>query len=154
MVLTSSSFRALWKSSAFSSSSANCDNSSAMMVFMIVLVQEIESAEPSIRNSNLLPVKAKGDVLFLSVVSFLKFGSASTPISNSAVLETYFLPFSRASITSSSSEPTKTETIAGGASFAPRRWSFPADAAESLSRGADFCRHWRTLTSCYACRSR
>ena len=40
----------------------------------------MESADPSIRNSNLLPVKANGDVRLRSVVSFLKFGSTCTPI--------------------------------------------------------------------------
>ena len=33
----------------------------------LVLGLAMESEEPTIRNSNLLPVKAKGEVLFLSV---------------------------------------------------------------------------------------
>ncbi len=37
--------------------------------------------EPTILNSNLLPVNAKGDVLFLSVVSFGRIGKVKTPIS-------------------------------------------------------------------------
>ena len=34
---------------------------------------------PGIRNSNLLPVKAKGEVRLRSVVSLLNLGSTSTP---------------------------------------------------------------------------
>ena len=36
--------------------------------------------EPKLLNSNLLPVKANGDVRLRSVVSFLKSGRTSTPI--------------------------------------------------------------------------
>ena len=35
--------------------------------------------DPNILNSNLLPVKAKGEVLFLSVESFKIIGNMSTP---------------------------------------------------------------------------
>ena len=83
-----------------SSSSAIWQSSSATIVFMIVFVQEIESAEPSIRNSNLFPVKAKGDVRLRSVVSFGKSGRTSTPISKVlSSVERYFSPTSSASIT-------------------------------------------------------
>ena len=41
----------------------------------ILKVHEIESAEPSERSSNLFPVNAIGEVLFLSVVSLGSFGS-------------------------------------------------------------------------------
>jgi hypothetical protein len=37
-----------------------------MMVFKTTIGAEILAAEPTARNSNLFPVKAKGDVLFLS----------------------------------------------------------------------------------------
>ena len=37
--------------------------------------------EPTIRNSNLFPVNANGDVLFRSVASFMKSGSVLTPVS-------------------------------------------------------------------------
>ncbi len=40
-----------------------------------------DAAEPSIRNSNLFPVNANGEVRFLSVVSFMKCGSTFAPIS-------------------------------------------------------------------------
>ena len=42
--------------------------------------QAIESDDGTILNSNLLPVKAKGEVLFLSVTSFLIDGIVETPI--------------------------------------------------------------------------
>ena len=37
-----------------------------------------EAEEPTIRNSNLLPVKAKGEVLFLSEASLLRVGKTAT----------------------------------------------------------------------------
>ena len=43
------------------------------------------------------------------------------------------LPETIASNTSSSSEPRKIEMIAGGASLAPRRWSWPAPAIDARS---------------------
>ena len=90
--------------------------------------------EPALLNSNLLPVNANGDVLFLSVVSFGKFGREDTPTLNIECPDVYSLPSSRASITFSSSSPRKIEMIAGGASLAPSLWSLPAEATESLSR--------------------
>ena len=39
----------------------------------------VESEEPTMRNSNLLPVKAKGEVRFRSVASFLIRGTVGTP---------------------------------------------------------------------------
>lgn len=44
-----------------------------------MLVDAIEIEDPTILNSNLLPVKAKGLVLFLSVASFVSEGIESTP---------------------------------------------------------------------------
>ena len=65
---------------AFSSSSANWRRDSATMVFRKMLGQEMEEEEPSILNSNLLPVKAKGEVRLRSVVSLGISGRVSTPI--------------------------------------------------------------------------
>ena len=45
----------------------------------MMLAQAMESLEPTMRNSNLLPVKAKGLVRFRSVVSLVKRGRLSTP---------------------------------------------------------------------------
>ena len=86
----------------------------------MMFAQEILFEEPSIRNSNLFPVNANGDVLFLSVVSFLNSGRTSTPsfiFVFSAAL--YGASFSRESSTAVSSSPRKIEITAGGASFAP-----------------------------------
>ena len=46
-----------------------------------MLAPAIEKADPSILNSNLLPVNANGEVLFLSVVSLKNLGNTRTPIS-------------------------------------------------------------------------
>ena len=62
------------KSEAFSNSSANSCNISATMELRIVLAGPIDIEEATIRNSNLLPVNAKGDVRFLSVASLEKLG--------------------------------------------------------------------------------
>ena len=105
------------------------------MVFKIVFGPAIEKVEPGILNSNLLPVNAKGDVLFLSVVSFAKVGSTLTPTSiNILSLASYSSPFKIASKISVSWSPKNIETIAGGASAAPSLWSFPALATVILKR--------------------
>ena len=49
------------------------------MVSSTLLASERFWLEPHMRNSNLLPVKAKGEVRLRSVVSFRKSGSAGTP---------------------------------------------------------------------------
>ena len=73
--------RSAWKSAEASSWSANWRRDSATTVFSTMFGPAMENAEPSIRNSNLLPVKAKGEVRFRSVVSLGKWGSTVTPIS-------------------------------------------------------------------------
>ena len=126
------------KSSAFSRISHASANASATIVFSTIFGFAIESLDPTIRNSNLFPVNANGDVLFLSVASLNRSGSVLTPVSS-------FPPFRlcvaspvliNCSTTSSSCSPRKIEIIAGGASFAPSLWSFPGSAADSLSRSA------------------
>ena len=92
----------------------------------------MESEEPSIRNSNLFPVKAKGEVLFLSVSSCRTLGSALTPIVRLFLLSdfvAYPVPIS-CSTTPCNWLPIKQEIIAGGASSAPSLWSFPTFAAD------------------------
>ena len=74
-----SACRALSKSSAASRRSAKRSSSSATAVLMTVLVSAMEAEEPSMRNSNLLPVKANGEVRLRSVVSLGKRGSVCTP---------------------------------------------------------------------------
>ncbi len=52
-----------------------------MIVFRIVFGPAQLWDDPTARNSNLFPVKAKGEVRFRSETSRGIFGSASTPIS-------------------------------------------------------------------------
>ena len=132
------SWTAVSKSSASSSSSAASLNASATMVFNTTLGGAIESEEPTIRNSNLLLVKAKGEVRFRSVASLSKSGKVATPVNNfppfiecvaSPVLQSWL-------ITSSNCSPTNMEIMAGGASLAPNLWSLPTSDADSLNRSA------------------
>ena len=74
-------------------------------------------------------MKAKGDVLFLSVESLEKSGITDTPVVNlSPVVLFNSSPSMIALITLFKSSPTNAETIAGGASLAPSLWSLPAQA--------------------------
>lgn len=163
------------------SSSARESRDSATMVFRVIMGPAQDWAEPGARNSNLLPVKANGLVRLRSVASRGRTGSVSTPIlSVSLRLPQPEEPLIIFSITSLSWAPRKMEIMAGGASFAPRRWSFPALATELRSRSlclstasmmavrtvrkmafccgsepgsSRFCSR-RKWTSCYACRNR
>src|ERR1035437_10466408 len=84
-------------------------------------------ADPTILNSNLFPVKAKGDVLFLSELSLGKEGSASTPTSvNATPFETYFSPLPSFSNISPSMSPRNTEIMAGGGLLGPGLGACPA----------------------------
>ena len=135
MQLFISSCSALSKSSAPSSLSANTLSDSATALLSMMFAHAIELEEPTMRNSNLLPVKAKGEVRLRSVVSLKKRGRVGTPSyigAFSAAL--YGASCSMDSSTAVSSSPRKIDTTAGGASFAPRRWSFPAVATLMRSR--------------------
>ena len=98
----------------------------------------MESREPTIRNSNLFPVNANGEVRLRSVASFAKSGSLLTPVCSTppALLCVAVPVLISCSSTSSSCSPRNIEMIAGGASFAPSLWSFPGSAADSRSRSA------------------
>ena len=74
------SWTALSKSSLFSNSSAASLNASATIVLSTTFGDETESEEPTIRNSNLLPVNANGEVRLRSVASLTKSGSVATPV--------------------------------------------------------------------------
>ena len=112
-----------------------------MIVLRTTFGSPTESCEPTILNSNLLPVKANGDVRFLSVASFLKSGRALTPVSSfSPFLDLVAVPVEISCVkTSWSCSPRYTEIITGGASLPPRRWSLPTSDADSLRRSA-----WRS----------
>ena len=70
---------ALSKSSAPVRASIASANASAIIALSTVFVSPIEFDEATILNSNLLPVNANGDVLFLSVGSFSNTGSLLIP---------------------------------------------------------------------------
>ncbi len=91
-------------------------------------------AEPSERNSNLLPVNANGDVRLRSVVSAINSGMVSTTCILLPFLPLYCAPLCMESSMFVSSEPRNMDIIAGGASFAPRRWSLPALATLRRNR--------------------
>ena len=145
-VLLIKSFTALSKSSACSSSSAKSCSTSATIVFKVKFGPAIEREEPSIRNSNLFPVKANGEVRFLSVASFFKTGRTWTPVSSCELgIEEETSPFTICSIISSNCSPRKIEIMAGGASFAPSLWSFPGLEAES--RNSSGCSSTALITA-------
>ena len=122
--------------SAFSNSSQTSFIASAVIVLRTTLAGAIESAEPTILNSNLLPVKANGDVLFLSVASLARSGNVDAPVFNLPFwIELVASPLSISCITTSSNcSPRNIEIIAGGASLAPNLWSLPTLEADSLKR--------------------
>ena len=75
---------------------------------------------------------------FLSVASLGRSGSVRTPVCSFPPFKlcVAFPVLRSCSSTSSNCSPKKTEIIAGGASCAPRRWSFPTLAADSRSKSA------------------
>ena len=81
--------------------------------------------EPAARNSKRLPVNAKGDVRFLSVLSSKMAGIRLIPNCNAFFFSAVSLASPKFSATSSSMcdkcPPKKMERIAGGASAAPKR---------------------------------
>jgi hypothetical protein len=113
---------------AFSSRVESSSTASATTVFSTVALKEMDCDAPSARNSNLLPVKAKGLVRFRSPACFGRFGSTCTPSPRMPpCFELFAVPSSAIwSKMSVSWSPRKTDMMAGGASLAPSRWSFPA----------------------------
>ena len=98
------------------------------------------------RNSNLLPVKAKGDVRLRSVASRRISGSVDTPtfmIDIEGTLSS--LPAMMCSTTAVSCSPRNIEMIAGGASFEPRRWSLPG--FDALMRSSPACSSTAFITA-------
>ena len=100
-----------------------------MMVFRVMFGPEMDWEEPSIRNSNLLPVKAMGEVRLRSVLSWGIAGRESTPIFSVRLPVLWkSVSLMMESTTAESSSPRKMESTAGGASWAPSRWSLPGKA--------------------------
>jgi hypothetical protein len=118
MIAAASAFLSL----AFSRREAISSRASAAMVFRATLGPAMDCAEPTILNSNLFPVKAKGEVLLRSVLSLGNKGRVSTPtLTNWAPWVDTFWPLASFSRISVSASPMKMEMIAGGASLAPSR---------------------------------
>src|SRR6185312_1886521 len=94
--------------------------------------------EPTARNSNLLPVNAKGDVRLRSVLSFNICGTLGMPCHSeaSSFIFLLILEVSISSRTSLNRLPKKMDIIAGGASFAPSRWSLFTEAIDALNKSA------------------
>ena len=111
---------------------------SATAAFRVVIAPAQLADDPTARNSNLLPVKANGDVLLRSVLS-RKISGIST---NPTLLP--FLPAISIGVSLGTSSnlcstsvivfPRKADTIAGGASLAPSLCALVADAIEALRR--------------------
>ena len=90
--------------------------------------------EPRARNSNLLPVKANGEVRLRSPPCIGSGGSTGVPSPrNEPGVAGSPSPASIVSKILRSSAPRKIEMIAGGASLAPRRWSWPMPATLARS---------------------
>ena len=95
------------------------------MVLSTVFTQEMDMDAPSIRNSNLLPVKAKGEVRLRSLESACTRGRVATPMSMilrgqpslSRLPSAIFCKISWMSL------PRYMERMAGGASYPPNRQS-------------------------------
>ena len=116
----------------------NAVSSLAIAVLSTIIASAQLSDEPTARNSNRLPVKANGEVRLRSVLSKSSVGICEMPL----ILKTFFASkrmasslFDAASLSSTAETcvPRKVEMMAGGASFAPRRWAFVALMIEAFS---------------------
>ena len=100
-------------------------SASATAVLRTISADAQFASEPTARNSNLLPVNANGEVLFLSVLSMKSSGisviSSSTPCLSFIVKISFKSAFSMCSKMLDNCFPKNEDMIAGGASFAPKR---------------------------------
>ena len=104
-------------------------------MFSTVFGKPSDVLDPTARNSNLLPVNANGEVRLRSPPCIGRCGSAVEPsLRTAASVFPSPEPDAIDSNAFSSSAPRKIEMIAGGASLAPRRWSWPMLATEARSR--------------------
>ena len=102
---------------------------------MVTALEQL-ALDPTALYSNLLPVNANGDVLFLSVLSMSSSGTCGIPrlyplLSFSLTMSEELRSCSKASCTC---EPRNDEMIAGGASLAPSLWALDADITSAFSR--------------------
>ena len=96
------------------------------MAALMTIIDAAQLAdEPAARNSKRFPVKANGEVRFLSVLSNRIAGIRLIPNCNAFFFSAVSLASPKFSATSSSMcercPPKKMESIAGGASAAPKR---------------------------------
>ena len=122
----------------FSSTSAlKACSCSATAAFNTSIADAQLACEPTARNSKRLPVKAKGEVRFRSVLSISSSGmramSSFMPCLPANWKSSVSL-FSKCSNTCDSCEPRKLEMIAGGASLAPKRCALVALEMLAFSR--------------------
>ena len=106
---------------------------------LITIIDAAQLAdEPAARNSKRFPVKAKGEVRLRSVLSCNMAGMRPIPNCNAFFSSGVSSASFRRATTSSNIwerwRPRKIDRIAGGASFAPRRWLFPALTIEARSK--------------------
>ena len=147
-IIASSCFSplAIWAST----SALNFTNWSPTIVLSTIMEGPQFAADPTARNSNLFPVKAKGEVLFRSVLSSKISGICPIPNSITPLFPlpdlSFFPGFSISSSILNNWLPIKMEIIAGGASFAPKRWSFPAEAIAARNKSACWQTAWIVFT--------
>ncbi len=112
----------------------------ATIAFKVVIEVAQLAEEPTALNSNLFPVKANGEVLFLSVLSNNTSGILPTTFNFKSVFSSGdnfpLVTPSNSANTFVNCWPIKTEIIAGGASFAPKRWSLLAEAIAALNNSS------------------
>src|SRR5690606_13894725 len=110
----------------------------ATMALRTIIGNAEFAEEPTARNSNLLPVNANGEVRLRSVLSSFKSGILGIPCHKLVSFLTFFATRadSTSSRISSNCEPKNIEIIAGGASFAPKRWSLLWLAMDARSKSA------------------
>ena len=119
---------------------------SATIVLRTVLGSASDWLEPRARNSNLLPVKANGEVRLRSPPCIGSGGSTGVPRPrNEPGVAGSPSRRSMVSKTLLSSAPRKIEMMAGGASLAPRRWSWPMPA--TLARSSAWWRLTAAMTA-------
>ncbi|MNG00964.1 hypothetical protein D3C84_839220 [compost metagenome] len=108
------------KASTSTLKSLNCF---ATIAFKVVIALEQFAIEPTALNSNLFPVKANGEVLFLSVLSKRTSGIFPTTFNFKSVFSSGdnfpVVTPSNSANTLVNCSPINTEIIAGGASLAP-----------------------------------
>ncbi|MNQ46383.1 hypothetical protein D3C85_601960 [compost metagenome] len=120
--IASSFFMSLF-SIKFSTSFLKSINCFATIAFKVVIALEQFELDPTALNSNLFPVKAKGEVLLRSVLSNNTSGIFPTTFNFKSVFssgESFpVVTLSNSDKTFVNCAPINTDIIAGGASFAP-----------------------------------